>query len=550
MRCAVLLLLSALLAASQQPASLVIRNARVWTANPAQPWAEAVAIREGRIVGVGSNGDIDARGATRVIDAGGKLLLPGFIDAHVHFASGSLGLSLVDLTGACTLESIQKRIAVWAAEHPNEPWITGGGWEYNCFPGHRLPTRADLDAVTGDRPAFLRAYDGHTAWANTKAFAIAGITASTRYEGFGELVREPETGLPAGALKEGAMSLISRHLPAITDERRLQALRQGLRLAASLGITSLHNASGTPQEVSLYERLLAENALTARLLFALSAGTNPDPCPQWRELAQRLRGPMIRISAVKFLLDGVIESHTAAMLDPYSDDPSTRGSLALDADAYRNAVAACAALGFQPWTHAIGDAAVRAALDAYAPLRDQHIRPRIEHIETVHIDDLPRFRELGVVASMEPIHAYPSTINVWSKAVGERRLPLSFAWRSLQKAGAPLAFSSDWPASISLSPIRGIHNAVNRQTIEGEPAGGWLPEQRVDLETALRAYTIGAAWAARVEEEVGSITPGKRADLILLDKNLFAIPPAEIHSARVELTVFDGRVIYPEAEMP
>lgn len=546
MRILALLFLVLLPALCQPAPTLAVRNAKVWTADPARPWAQAVAIRDGLIVRAGSNEEIDALQPERTIDAGGQLLLPGFIDAHVHFASGSLGLYYVDLTGACTLEAIQKRIAVWAAEHPNEPWITGGGWEYNCFPEHRLPTRADLDAVTGDRPAFLRAYDGHTAWANTRAFEVAGVTGETKFDGFGELVKDPQSGQPAGTLKEGAMSLISRHLPKVTDERRLQALRQGLRLAASLGITSLHNASGTAQEVALYERLLAENALTARMLFALSAGSNPEPCAPWQDLARRHRGPMIRISAVKFMLDGVIESHTAAMLDPYSDDPSTRGSLALESQAYRKAVASCAELGFQPWTHAIGDAAVRAALDAYAPIRDRRIRPRIEHIETVHIEDLPRFKELGVVASMEPIHAYPSTINVWSKAVGERRLPLSFAWRSLQKAGAPLAFSSDWPASIALSPMRGIHNAVNRKTIEGEPAGGWLPEQRVDLETALRAYTIGAAWAAHVEQEVGSIAPGKRADLILLDKDLFAMPPAEIHSARVALTIFDGRVIYPE----
>lgn len=532
------------LAWGQEPPSLAMINARIWTANAARPWAEAAAMHEGKITAVGDSQAIAALKPLKVIDAGGRFVMPGFIDAHVHFASGSLGLYYVDLTGACTLEAMQQRIAAWAAEHPDEPWITGGGWEYNCFPGGRLPTRADLDAVTGSRPAYLRAYDGHTAWANSKAFEIAGVTRGTKFEGFGEIVREPGTGSPAGALKEGAMSLISRHLPPVTRERRLEALRRGLRLAASLGITSLHNASGSREEVALYEQLMAEGALTARMVFALSAGANPDPCAAWTSLRDRGQGPLLRVSAVKFMLDGVIESHTAAMLEPYSDNPETRGKLALAPEAYRKAVAACAALGFQPWTHAIGDAAVRTALDAYEAVRSLGIRPRIEHIEIIHIDDLPRFRQLGVIASMEPIHAYPSTVHVWSRAVGERRLPLSFPWRSLQKAGARLAFSSDWPASIALSPVRGIHNAVNRRTVEGEPAGGWLPEQRVDLETALRAYTIDAAYAARVEHETGSIEPGKRADLIILDRNLFEIPPQDLHKARVLATIFDGRVIH------
>lgn len=544
MRFAALAILVPLLVSAQEPPTLAITNARIWTADTARPWAEAAALRGGEIAAVGAAAEIAALRPARTIDAGGRLVLPGFIDAHVHFASGSLGLFYVDLTGVCSLEGIQKRIAAWAAEHPDEPWITGSGWEYNCFPGGRLPLREDLDAVTGDRPAYIRAYDGHTAWANSKALAVAGITKDTKYDGFGEIVRKPDTGEPAGALKEGAMGLVSRHVPPVTRQRRLDALRRGLRLAATLGLTSLHNASGSREEVSLYEELIAANALTARLVFALSAGSNPDPCPAWVDLRKRHQGPLLRVSAVKFMLDGVIESHTAAMLEPYSNNPETRGQLALQPEPYRTAVAACAALGFQPWTHAIGDAAVRTALDAYAEIRELNIRPRIEHIEIIHIDDLPRFRRLGVIASMEPIHAYPSTVNVWSQAVGERRLPLSFPWRSLQKAGARLAFSSDWPASIALSPIRGIHNAVNRRTIEGEPAGGWLPEQRVDLETALRAYTIGAAYAARLDHELGSITPGKRADLIIVDRDLFEIPPQDLHRARVAATIFDGRIVH------
>lgn len=524
--------------------TLALINARVWTADSAHPWAEAVAVRGDSIVAVGSSAEIAALSAERVIDAGGKLVLPGFIDSHVHFAGGSLRLTQVDLTGACSLSEMQTRIAAWAKAHPDAPWITGGGWEYTCFPGGRLPTREELDVVTDNRPAFLSAYDGHTAWANSRALDLAGIDRDTRFEGFGELVRDPATGVATGALKEGAMRLVSVHIPPATRAERLAAIRQGLRVAAELGITSLHNASGSADEISLYQELSQAGQLTARLVFALSAGRHPAPCADWVALRQAENGSWLRIPAVKFVVDGVIESHTAAMLLPYADKPDERGQFALEAEAFSAALQSCAALDFQPWTHAIGDAGVKFALDAYAELSRPELRPRIEHIEVINIADLPRFKQLNVVASMQPIHAYPSTIEVWSRAVGEQRLPWSFPWRSLQNAGATLTFSSDWPSSISLSPLRGLHNAVNRRTILGEPAEGWLPAERVDLETALRAYTIDAAWAARLESERGSITPGKLADLVMLDRDLFAADRQSIHSVRVLMTIVGGRVVH------
>lgn len=524
--------------------TFAVTNARVWTADVDRPWAEAVAIRDDVIVAVGTTEEIAALSPARTLDAGGRLVLPGFIDSHLHFAGGSLGLSQVDLTGACSVAEMQSRIAAWAKANPDAPWILGGGWEYTCFPGGRLPTREELDPVTDTRPAYLRAYDGHSAWANTRALAVAGVDRDSGFSGFGELVKDPETGEPTGALKEGAMRLVSAHLPPTTRGQRLEAIRAGLRVAAGLGITSLHNASGSAEEVSLYEELIAGDELTARLVFAMSAGREPEPCAAWQALRDRHSGPWLRVPAVKFMVDGVIESHTAAMLEPYADKPDERGQFALDRGAYAQALASCAALGFQPWTHAIGDAGVRLALDAYEDLERPDLRPRIEHIEVISIADLPRFRQVGVIASMQPIHAYPSTVAVWSRAVGEARLPRAFPWRSLQSAGARLAFSSDWPASISLSPLRGLHNAVNRRTLEGEPPGGWLPGQRVDLETALRAYTIDAAWAARLEHERGSLTPGKLADLVVLDRDLFEVDPQRLHEAQVVTTIVGGRVVY------
>lgn len=527
-----------------QPADLILRGGKIWTANPGRPWAEAIAVRGDRIAAVGSNAEADAlRGpATQVIEARGRLVTPGFNDAHIHFLGGALRLAEVDLTGACTLGSMQERILDWAVRNPQAPWITGGGWEYNCFPGGRLPRKEDLDAVVKDRPVFLRAYDGHTSWANSKALALAGVNAQTKFNGFGEIVRDAQTGEPTGCLKEGAGSLVGRLLPAVTREQRLQALERGMRLAASLGITSIQNASGNREEVGLYEELLRSSKLTMRVAFALSSGADGIACTRDADLKARWRGPLLRVDAVKFMLDGVIESHTAAMLDAYSDGFAGKGELAWEEGAYRKAVAACDAAGFQIFTHAIGDRAVRAALDAYEQVKRG--RARIEHIESIQPGDIPRFAKLGVIASMEPIHADPATVEVWSKAVGEKRLPNSFAWRALEKAGAKLAFSSDWPASISVDPIRGLHNAVNRQTTAGKPPGGWLPEQRVSLETALRAYTTGAAYASFEEDIKGSLEPGRLADFVVLSQDLFRIEPARIHETRVETTVFNGRVIY------
>jgi hypothetical protein len=501
-----------------------------------------VAVRGERIAAVGSNADVTklAGPETVVLDAAGRLVVPGFIDAHVHFSGGAQRRAEVDLTGVCTLEAIQARIAAWAKAHPDAPWITGGGWEYSCFPGSRLPTREDLDAAVRDRPAILSAYDGHTSWANSKALEVAGITRQTEYKAFGELVKDPRTGEPTGCFKEGAASLVRRVVPRSTPAQRLAAVAGALPYAASLGITSIENASGDASEIALYEELLRQGRLTLRVSIAMSAAHNAQPCAAWRDIKGRHDGPMLRVAAAKFLIDGVIESHTAAMLQPYADGDQSLGQLSWNVDDYRSAVKSCHDEGWQVWTHSIGDRGVRLALDAYEQLPPT-ARARVEHIETVQPGDIPRFAKLGVIASMMPIHADPATVDVWSRAVGPARIRYSFAWRSLEQSGAKLAFSSDWPASISVDPIRGIHNAVNRRTVDGKPPGGWIPEERVSVESALRAYTIGAAYAGFEEKVKGSIEPGKLADMLILTEDLFRIPPQRIHQARVAVTVFNGR---------
>jgi hypothetical protein len=422
-----------------------------------------------------------------------------------------------------------------------------------------LPTKSYLDAIVKDRPVFLTAYDGHSGWANSKALQMAGITRETRFDGYGEIVRDA-SGEPTGALKEGAQRLVRRLIPEAPRERKLEALRQGMKLAARLGITSIQNASGSPEELSLYEELLKRNELTMRVSVAFSVGAQTKPRDIDRYVALKNQydlNTMLRASAVKFALDGVIESHTAAMIDRYSDLPANHGipfgELSMPADIYRDLVARIDKAGFQIYTHAIGDRAVREALNAYEMAaranKRRNARHRIEHIETISPADIPRFAALGVMASMEPIHADPATVDVWAKAVGAERLPYSFPWASMLKSGARLVYSSDWPAAISLDPIRGLHSAVNRRTTDGQPPKGWVPQQRIPIAEALRAYTLMGAYASFEESIKGRIAPGMLADLVVFSQDLFKIDPMKIHQTRVAMTVFDGKVVYNDVSV-
>jgi len=543
-----------------ETADLALVNGRIWLGGDSTSLAEAIAIRGDQIIRVGATAEIKqlANENTQVIDLGGRLAAPGFNDAHIHFLSGASGLSEVDLTDSKSVAEMVDRITSFARKNPDRPWITGRGWEYTPFPGG-LPTKTYLDAVIKDRPVFLHAYDGHSGWANSKALELAGITAQTKFTGYGEVVHDA-IGEPTGALKEGAQSLISRLIPPPTREKKLDALRQGLKLAASLGITSLQNASGSADEFSLYEELHQRGELTARFSMAFSVGeqTTPQQIESFVALKNKYDiHPMLRASSVKFVLDGVIESHTAAMIERYSDLPATSGipfgETTMPPDIYQPLVVKFDKLGFQIYTHAIGDRAVREALNAYELAQKmntrRNARHRIEHIETISSTDIPRFAKLGVLASMEPIHADPGTAEVWSKAVGTDRLPFAFAWQSLLKSGARLVYSSDWPAAISVDPIRGLHCAVTRRTVDGQPPRGWVPEQRINIVDALRAYTLGGAYSSFEEGIKGRIAPGMLADVVIFSQDLFKIEPIRIHETRVVLTVFNGKVIYRDGKL-
>ena len=557
---------------------LLLTNARVWTANPAQPWAEAVALRGNKIVAVGSNQEVAALAGekTERLDLGGRFVMPGINDAHIHFLGGGLALAQVDLTGARSLAEIQRRIADFARANPAAAcpapdrcgaWITSRGWEYAALPD-RLPTRADLDAIFPDRPVALTAYDGHTLWVNSRALQLAGVTAQSKFDGYGEIVLDP-SGQPTGILKEGAMSLVRSKIRPPTRGQQLDALRRALKLAASLGITSIQNASGSEKELELYKELLDRGELTLRVRLAISVSprTTQSDIDRIAALAKKYSGPMLAVGAIKIVLDGVIETHTAAMLEPYSDNPATagqprhalwRGQPAYTQEQLNRIVAQAdraripGKAGLQVYIHAIGDRAVRMALDAFEHTRKvngtRDSRHRIEHIETVAAEDISRFAALGVMASMEPIHADPGTIEVWSRAVGPERVQRAFAWGDLERAGAQLVFSSDWPACISLDPLRGLHNAVNRQTPDGFPPGGWVPEQRVSLETALAAYTRAGAYASFEEKVKGMIAPGMLADLIVLSADPFRATlqgeSADLYKLRVLMTLFNGRILY------
>jgi len=557
---AVLIAASCSPAPAGPPADLLVYGGRVYTSDRERPWAEAVAVRGDQIVKVGTVAQVRALQGPNTVeyDVKGGLVLPGFNDGHSHFLDGSLGLDQVDLTGAVTLSEIQERVRRYAAERPDEPWIVGFGWLYSTFP-ERLPHRRDLDAVEARRPVFLYSYDGHSAWCNSAALRAAEITARTPQPppGRGEIVKDAKAGEPTGAFKEGAMALVERVLPKPSHDRKIAALEKGMRLANSFGITSVQNCSGGQDEIDLYAELQKDGRLTVRTSTAFPMPENSlqltDAVIARIEAAKRAHHDhFVRAGTVKFFADGVIESNTAAMLAPYSNDPSTRGVPHYDARQLQAMVRKADAAGFQIYIHAIGDAAVRMSLDALeAAARERpgvQRRHRLEHIETIDAADIPRFGALGILASMQPYHAYPepNLLSVWAVNVGPERVARAFAWNSIAAAGGRLVFGSDWPV-VTMDPMIGLHNAVLRQDTDGKPAEGFIPKERVTLEQAIAAYTLNGAYASFEEDVKGSIAEGKLADLAVVRPDIFKIPPQEIHGAKVTLTIFNGRVVYRQS---
>ena len=533
-------------------ADTIITNAKVYTVDVKQPWAEAVAVQGDRVLFVGSGKEARRhRGSgTKVIDAGGRLLLPGIEDSHVHFVSGSENLAKVDLAGTRNVGEVQARIRQFAQEHPQAAWIQGRGWMYAAFPGN-MPHKKYLDEVVPDRPAIMTCADGHTSWVNSRALALAGIDRRTPNPENGTIVREAD-GEPTGALLETADSLVDKILPKPTPEETLVSLREGLREAARFGVVRVHGMGGEFEALDLLDRLRGEGNLTVRFsvtMWADSPGLSAEDWQAYDDARLKYNDEWISLGGIKLMLDGVIDSQTGAMLDPYEGQRESKGKLFWEPEAYKKAVVEINSKGVQVSTHSIGDAAIRLSLEAYEQgaqvSGNPDLRNKIEHAEDIAADDIPRFGRLGVIGSFQPLHANPDPawVGAWVKNVGPEREKRAWAWKTVLDGGGHLAFGSDWPV-VTLNPWLGLQVAVTRQDLEGRPAGGWLPEQRLSVADAVHAYTMGGAFAMRREKEEGSIEIGKLADLILVSQNIFEVEPGKIAGTKSVLTMVGGRIVY------
>jgi len=531
-------------ARSQQPADLVVYG-RVWTGDRARPWAEAVAVRGDRIVAVGRRSDIRryVGSGTRVLDDGPGLVTPGLGDAHTHFGSGGFQLVSVDLRDAGTPGEFIARIAAYARQVPPGRWILGGDWDHERWTGSPLPRRDWIDSVTPDRPVFVQRLDGHMGVANSLALRLAGITRGTPDPPGGMIVRDPATGEPTGVLKDNAMDRLFAVVPDRSDEESDSALARAMRHAASLGLTSVHSVDGW-SDFAAARRAHARGAMLTRIRVYV-------PLATWRRLADTVRAAgrgdaWLSWGGLKGFMDGSLGSTTAAFYEPYLDAPQTRGLLVTDSAAMRAMVLAADSAGLQVAVHAIGDRANAVVMGIYAEAAAAHgardRRLRIEHAQHLRAAEIRRFGELGVVASMQPYHAIDDGRWAGSR-LDTARLRGTYAFRSLLDADAHLAFGSDWTVA-PLDPIQGIYAAVTRRTLDGRNPGGWFPEQRISVEEALRAYTAGVAYAGFQDAAVGVIRPGMLADLTLLDRDLFRIPPETIGETRVVATIVGGRVVF------
>jgi predicted amidohydrolase YtcJ len=537
-------------AESKPSATLIVTNGSVYTVDKQQPKAEAVAVIGDRIVAVGSRADIDLwRGPqTKLIDAGGKLLLPGFNDAHVHFIQGGAQLEQVQLTDAGTLDEFVKRIAAQAKKTPKGEWILGGRWDETKWPKPELPTKDLVDPVTGNIPIFVERYDGHEALANSAAMKLAGIDARTADVAGGVIVRDA-SGNPTGIFKDAAMPLMYKAIPPMTHEQRIRAARAAMKHAASLGVTSVQHMNPEFADVAVYSELLEKSELTTRI-YAAPMETD------WRDQAKvgirhAWGSAYLRLGAVKGYADGSLGSRTAYMFEPFSDDPGNHGLLSDEMhppSAMRDRLMQADAAGLQLRVHAIGDRAISMMLDIFADIEKEHgyhdQRFAIEHAQHMAQKDFERFAKLHVIASMQPYHAIDD--GRWAEGrLGHERARYSYAWRSFIDHGVSLAFGTDWPVA-PLDPIPGLYAAVTRATLDGKNPGGWVPEEKITLPEAVHAYTMGAAFAEFQETRKGSITPGKLADMVILTDNIFELKPEAIRNVKVKTTILGGKVIYGE----
>ena len=534
--------------AQERPAAdLILTNAKVWTVDPALPRAEAVAVIGDRIVAVGMATEIDAwRGSkTTVIDAGGRLVLPGFNDAHVHFTSGGFQLDSVELKNAASPEEFAAIIGKRAKERPKE-WITGGDWDEEKFSPPHLPTKEMIDPVTPETPVFVNRYDGHESLANSVALKLAGITKETQPPAGGEIVRDTQ-GNPTGVLKDAAQSLVYRVMPRETPDQIRRAVKRALAYAASLGVTSVQDMGPSYASIGIYDELADRGELTTRI-YAAPLIVN------WQDQAKigihrAFGSKYLRIGAVKAFADGSLGSTTAYFFQPYTDAPKTRGLLSdmmQPIPRMRERMIGSDMAELQMCFHAIGDQAISITLDMFQEVQkangDRDRRWRIEHAQHVAPKDFDRFGQLKVIASVQPYHAIDD--GRWAeRRIGPERIKTTYAFRTFLEHDVRLAFGTDWTVA-PLNPMLTIYAAVTRATLDDKHPDGWMPEQKLTVAEAVQAYTMGSAYAEFQEAVKGSITPGKLADMVIVSDDIFTIDPKTIREARVEETIVGGRVVF------
>jgi predicted amidohydrolase YtcJ len=536
----------------ETPVDLVITGGVVWTGVPGAPLAQAVAIRGERIAAVGSDADVRrlAGPATRVVDAGGGLVLPGFIDTHVHFIDGGFRLASVQLRDAASPQEFTARIAAFTRTVPPGTWITGGDWDHQNW-GGELPRREWIDSVTPNHPVWINRLDGHMALANSAALAAAGVTRATGEVPGGEIVRDGN-GEPTGVLKDNAMALVGRVEPAPSAAMRDRALDAAMRYVAEQGVTSVHNM-GSWEDLATFRRARRDGRLRTRVYAAV-------PLATWEQLRDTLaargrdRGDeWLRIGGLKGFVDGSLGSKTAAFHEPFTDAPGNTGLLVNTPEELYGWISGADRAGLHVMVHAIGDRANNLLLDLFERVAREHgpaepgspdpdRRFRIEHAQHIAPADIPRFRALGVIPSMQPYHAIDD--GRWAdRVIGPRRSRTTYAFRDLLDTGAALAFGSDWFVAPP-TPLEGIYAAVTRRTLDGAHPDGWVPEQKISVEESLAAYTRDAAFASFEERIKGTLEPGKLADVVVIDRDLLRIPPETIRDASVMLTVVNGVVVW------
>ena len=535
-------------AQSKPAADLIITNAKIWTVDKSLPLAQSVAVLGDRIVAVGSTTDVNAwRGAgTRVIDAGGKLLIPGFNDAHVHFVSGGQQLDNIQLNDATSPGEFARRIAERAKITRKGEWILGGNWDETKWNPPDMPTKEMIDAVTPDTPVFVSRYDGHMGLANSVALRLAGITAKTADPPGGTVVRDAQ-GNPTGALKDAATDYMDKVIPPLSHDQRVKVVKRALEHAASLGVTSVQHMVASYEDIAVYSELLQRGELTTRI-YAAPLITHVDDQAKLG-IGHAFGGPFLRIGALKAFADGSLGSGTAYFYEPFLNQGNNRGLLSDEMhpiSLMRDRMMKADAAGLQICTHAIGDEGISTILDLYADVIKAHSdadrRFRIEHAQHMAAKDFDRFAQMHVIASVQPYHAIDDG-RFAEGHIGHDRASRTYAFRTFLDHGVRLAFGTDWEVA-PLNPLLGVYAAVTRATLDGKNPNGWFPDQKLTVAEAIEAYTMGSAYAEFQEKEKGSITPGKLADMVLLSDDIFSIESEKIRDVKVLNTFVGGKLVW------